>query len=562
MFATQTMNYAQNGNVTQKTDAGTFSYDVANRVSEINPYVNIPTETQNITYTPFDKVATIEEASNKAQFTYWADQDRAKMELLENNVLKKTKYYAPNFEKEIDAVTGQVRELCYIYGSDDDLVSIVEKKNGVEKTYYVQTDYLGSITQIFDGSGNIVEEKSFDAWGRNRNPQNWAALSPTGVSNGWDRGYTGQEHLTQFGVINLNGRLYDPLMGRMMEPDPLIIGKGNSQGYNRYSYALNNPLKYTDPDGHHPLLVAVGIGALVSAAMYTGNVAFSNAGFANWDWGSFATSTVIGAASGAATYGIGSLFGPVFTASGTLANGVMGEVARAAMHGASGTVFSAIGGGDPGLSTFVASAAGSLIGMIQLDNIPLLNTPVGSLGFSMATGGLSSSLTGGNFIEGAVSAGLVHELNQQMHKGSRPDNDGHITLDEANDWYRKGNGQALNADLSKVDLSFLTAADFDNKPGTSKYIQTLWGSKDGRIYGNIRLTYEGNNRVSSTFDVYDFEMHSWKGPKNWVRNFATMFGDPGQGKGFRINFYNKGTIGNPQPSNINRFDAPSIHPPY
>jgi RHS repeat-associated protein len=542
------LNYAANGNVIQKSDAGSFSYDQANRVSEISPFVNIPTDGQDITYTPFDKVSTISESINKARFSYWATGERAKMELLENDVLKKTKYYAPDFEKEVDAQTGQVRELCYIYGPDDNLVSIIEKKNGAENTYYTETDHLGSITQIFDISGVVIEEKSFDAWGRGRDPQTWSMFATTSLSNGWDRGYTAHEHLPQFGIINMNGRLYDPLLGRMMEPDPLIIGEGNSQGYNRYSYALNNPLKFTDPDGHHPL-VAMAIGAAVSAAMYTGQVAFGDGGFRNWSWSGFGTSAFMGALSAGATNSIGDMFK---AGTGSLTN----ELGRAGMHGLVGYISSS---GD--LRNAMVSAVGSIAGSVT-SNVPLLNTHVGGLAFSMTAGGVSSSVLGGTFLEGAISAGLVHELNFQLHRGSRPDNDGHITVEEANEWYKNGNGRTLNADLSKVDLSFLTAADFDNKPGTSKFIQTLWSSKDGRVYGNIRLTYKGNNRVSCDFDRYDFEMHPWGSPKNWVRNFATMYGDPGKGKGFIIKFKGTGIIGNPQPKSINSFDRPSIHPPY
>jgi RHS repeat-associated protein len=61
------------------------------------------------------------------------------------------------------------------------------------------------------------------------------------------RGYTGHEHLVQFSLINMNGRLYDPILGRMLSPDNYT--HGGSQGYNRYTYAMNNPLKYTDPSG-------------------------------------------------------------------------------------------------------------------------------------------------------------------------------------------------------------------------------------------------------------------------------------------------------------------------
>ncbi len=407
VFATQTMNYAANGNVLKKTDAGTFDYDQANRVSEISPYVNIPTATQNITYTPFDKVSTIEEGTNKAQFSYWPDAERGKMELFENGTLKKTKYYTNNFEREIDAVTGVVRDLCYIYSPDAGLVGIIEKKNGLEKNYLVLTDHLGSITHILDQNGNIIEEKSFDAWGRSRNPQTWAVLAPTGISNGWDRGYTGHEHLVQFGIVNMNGRLYDPLLGRMMEPDPLIIGEHNSQGYNRYSYALNNPLSYTDPDGHHPAIVgaaiAAGIGAAISAFTYTAQIMLSEGRFKNWNWSSFGFNVFSGAVSGAMTWGIG-------TALSQMAPTLGREALRAGMHGFMAYAFS---GGD--MRQALAGAAGSAAGSLTMI-VPVLNTDVGSFAFSTGMGGFSSAVSGGNFLQGAVTAGLVHVLNQEMHK--------------------------------------------------------------------------------------------------------------------------------------------------
>jgi len=67
-----------------------------------------------------------------------------------------------------------------------------------------------------------------------------------------DRGFTGHEHLTQFGIINMNGRLYDPLVGRFLSPDNYITAPGYTQSYNRYSYCFNNPLRFTDPSGNKP----------------------------------------------------------------------------------------------------------------------------------------------------------------------------------------------------------------------------------------------------------------------------------------------------------------------
>ena len=63
------------------------------------------------------------------------------------------------------------------------------------------------------------------------------------------RGYTGHEHLPWFGLLNMNARLYDPAVGRFLSPDPLVQAPDNTQNYNRYSYCLNNPLRYVDKFG-------------------------------------------------------------------------------------------------------------------------------------------------------------------------------------------------------------------------------------------------------------------------------------------------------------------------
>ena len=55
--------------------------------------------------------------------------------------------------------------------------------------------------------------------------------------------------LNDFDIINMNGRLYDPVLGRFLSPDNFVQMPDNAQSYNRYSYCLNNPLKYTDPSG-------------------------------------------------------------------------------------------------------------------------------------------------------------------------------------------------------------------------------------------------------------------------------------------------------------------------
>jgi len=55
--------------------------------------------------------------------------------------------------------------------------------------------------------------------------------------------------LDEFGLINMNGRCYDPVVGRFLSPDIVVQNPNNTQCYNRYSYCINNPLKYSDPSG-------------------------------------------------------------------------------------------------------------------------------------------------------------------------------------------------------------------------------------------------------------------------------------------------------------------------
>jgi len=91
-----------------------------------------------------------------------------------------------------------------------------------------------------------------------RNPDNRNDYNVT--STLFDRGFTGHEHLPQFGLINMNGRVYDPFLARFLSPDPYVQAPDYSQNFNRYSYCVNNPLKYTDPSGNFFLIDSYLIG--------------------------------------------------------------------------------------------------------------------------------------------------------------------------------------------------------------------------------------------------------------------------------------------------------------
>lgn len=124
--------------------------------------------------------------------------------------------------------------------------------DGKHTLHYILKDHLGSWTTITDSNGDVEQELSFDAWGNLRDPETWcvdASITPM-----FDRGYTGHEHLYGFGLINMNGRMYDPVMSSFLSVDRYVQEPENSQGFNRYAYCMYNPLKYIDPSGWYPSL--------------------------------------------------------------------------------------------------------------------------------------------------------------------------------------------------------------------------------------------------------------------------------------------------------------------
>jgi RHS repeat-associated protein len=55
-----------------------------------------------------------------------------------------------------------------------------------------------------------------------------------------DRGFTAHQHLDAIGIIHMNGRVVDPLIGRSMSPDPHFQATKNLKSFNRYAYVINN----------------------------------------------------------------------------------------------------------------------------------------------------------------------------------------------------------------------------------------------------------------------------------------------------------------------------------
>lgn len=143
--------------------------------------------------------------------------------------------------------------------------------------------------------------------------------------------------------------------------------------------------------------------------------------------------------------------------------------------------------------------------------------------------------------EGLSSSEAISNL--QMHYDGlpdRPDYDGQLTLDEANDWYRNGNGGALFVDIKKIDFTGISTEDFSGV-GSKEAFNLFSGNSnsldDIRVYGNLTLKLYPDNMVRAYADTYDFEMHNSYNPLNWPRNLLTVIGKEyaGEGTPYNIN---------------------------
>lgn len=244
--------YSPSGNLTHMPGTGVLSYDLPDKpyaVTMLTPEGGaVPMRDQQVTYTSFNRPSSVTENGVTAAFTYNQNGDRVKMDVTGSGSTILTRYYISG-QYEFDATTASER--LYLGGDPYSAPTVYVKEAGVWKIYYLCRDYLGSITHIANPDGTLKQEISYTPWGRLRNPSTQAAYAPgTEPSLFLNRGYTGHEYLPWFGLINMNARLYDPALGRFVAPDPYVQVPDLTQAFNRYSYCINNPLKYTDPNGN------------------------------------------------------------------------------------------------------------------------------------------------------------------------------------------------------------------------------------------------------------------------------------------------------------------------
>lgn len=289
--------YAPNGNITNMTGVGNYYYGSTkpHAVTEVdNTDDQIPHFAQNMAYFQFGKIAAVWNGGQTMSFVYGPDGERWKTTLSKNSVVSRTITYLGDCEQIEE--NGNTRRLYYL---DDDAI-YVKQDSKPDSIWFMFKDRQGSIISIVDYDGNELFCAAYDAWGRQTVERN---------DIGFHRGYTGHEMMPEFGLINMNGRLYDPQVCRFTSTDNYVQEPFNSQSFNRYSYCLNNPLKYSDPSGELFGIDDIFIIGGVIVGAYIGGTSM-NDGELNplrWNYGSFETYLGMGFGGiigGTAAYGI------------------------------------------------------------------------------------------------------------------------------------------------------------------------------------------------------------------------------------------------------------------
>ena len=235
-------NYSDNGNIIYSTKIGNYEYTgsqphAVTGIENING--SISTAPQKILYNDVNKIEEINEIDKSGNelnltYSYGPDNERWWAELTKDGNQRRVIIYGPSYEKVTEG--NYNREFFYLGNG-----ILYYKENGESgRPLYMYTDNLGSILQIREADGTAVYKASYSVWGIETVEKN---------TIGFMHGYTGHEMMREFDLINMNGRVYDPRLGRFLSPDNYVQLPESTQSFNRYSYCLNNPLKYTDPSG-------------------------------------------------------------------------------------------------------------------------------------------------------------------------------------------------------------------------------------------------------------------------------------------------------------------------
>ena len=457
----QTVSYDALGNIKSKTGVGSYTYGAGTAGPHAVTTAGSDTYTyddggnqltgagRTLAYTVFNKVSSIVKGNHTVTFAYGpararyqrTDTDNKGTSADTSDDTTTTTLYVGSVEK-VSYANGTYEYKRYIAGG----VALITHEYVTDTTMtttetvtreYLLRDHLGSVSVLTDALGTIVQELSYGPWGQRRHAATWGDLTAlarmsfdTSVTT---RGYTGHEMVDTVGIIHMNGRIYDPKLGRFMQADPVIQFPHFSQSHNRYSYVLNNPLRYTDPTGYFigklfkkvfrglnkvfgdfapflsiALLAIPGINAWVFQSwVHAFQFGFVTGGIAT---GSL-RGALFGGISGAAFYGIGEHF----TALTGLPAGGVGHVLT---HGVAGGILAELQGGQFGHGFLAAGLTKAVMGRFSYHD-GSTQAVMSRTAIAAIAGGTVSRITGGKFANGAVTAAMAHLFNAESHNAAR-----------------------------------------------------------------------------------------------------------------------------------------------
>ena len=416
---TQSITYDNAGNITSKSDVGTYIYtDGSNKLSSITDCKRSIASWDEITYNSFDKVTKIVSGDKTMLIEYGPDKSRVLAD-----IQGVRKYYVDNlFEQKVE--NGKISSTNYIFVFGKAVAILSQDANDIEDVKYIHHDHLGSIQAYSDELGKLYQELSYDAWGVRRNPDTWVVFDVVASSNAYnDHGFGGHEHIDLFELVNMDGRMYDPVVGRFISADPFIQSPDFTQSLNRYAYCINNPLSLIDPSGY---------------SWFSKN------------WKSI-TASIVGIAVSVVTLGSGTTIGAVIIAgaaggaagalTGALLNGAnIGQIAKSTFMGAfwgstSGFLNFASGGGTIWEQLFKHTFSQGWMEGIQGGNMLhgfMMGAVSGSSGYGLkgaelnyiskivvnaTVSGLVDEMGGGKFANGAITSAFAYTFNEAMHNG-------------------------------------------------------------------------------------------------------------------------------------------------
>ena len=209
-------------------------------------------------------------SGHHADFDYAPDRSRWRQVSTYSGATETTLYLGGLLEK---FTSKGVTHWKHLIPTPSGQVQVIRRSSGANETFYVATDHLGSTDVVMNAAGAVLARPSFAAYGARRNATTWNG-SPTSlewqaIADTTRRGFTGHEHLDNVMLVHMNGRVFDPVVGRFTSADPYVDCPESTQGWNRYSYVKGQVLSASDPTGFFvsspKKMVSLDLGLIVEA---------------------------------------------------------------------------------------------------------------------------------------------------------------------------------------------------------------------------------------------------------------------------------------------------------